>query len=99
MRRLLCCAIVSFLLSAHFALAAESNPRCVWTGMRQRPTELVEPCTAILQNLAISKEARFEALFTRGRAYHNLTQFEPALQDYLQAMSIEPNNVDLRVSL
>ena len=89
-------ALLGFLICHPLALAAE--PDCVWKGMRQRPAELISPCTAILANENISREARGKALLIRGIAYHNLLQLDSAMQDYMAAMEIMPDNVDLLVS-
>ena len=91
--------LIGFLGCAQVSLAQEAPaPDCVWEGNRQRPLELIQPCTAILVKEGLSQQERAAALFTRGRAYHNLMRLEPALRDYDEALKLTPFNDKILVS-
>lgn len=91
--------LIGLFFCAQVTLAEELPvPECVWEGNRQRPLELILPCTRKLMKGGLSGEERAAALFTRGRAYHNLMQLDPALQDYDDALALTPFNDKILVS-
>ena len=59
------------------------------------PNSVIEPCTNLLNDPALTNAQRAEALLIRGRGFHRTKRLEQAAADYQAAAALAPDNVEI----
>ncbi|MCK9919217.1 tetratricopeptide repeat protein [Microbacteriaceae bacterium K1510] len=59
------------------------------------PDSVIEPCTNLLNEPALTSAQRAEALLVRGRAFHRTKRLEQAAADYEAAAALAPDNAEI----
>jgi tetratricopeptide (TPR) repeat protein len=94
----------SLLLAAWLAGAgnAAAGPNdeflaCIYP-QADRPNEIIQTCSKLLNAKGGNDEARAAALLSRGNMYRRTRQFDLALADYDAALRLDPNSAALYTS-
>jgi tetratricopeptide (TPR) repeat protein len=80
------------------AMTIAAQPACTVSAVEEDPEGVIQPCTAIIDNPASSKDKRGYALYVRGKGYHNTKRFDRAGKDYDEAIELALKNDELFVS-
>jgi tetratricopeptide (TPR) repeat protein len=97
---LLLVAVVTTLSGAGLepAVAAADSDGCSLAQVEVSPESVIEPCSKIIADTTTSPADRGNALFIRGKGYHNTNRFDLAGRDYDAAIVLTPSNEELFLS-
>jgi len=89
-----------FLLAAVLVAAlAEAGSRADWLECRaDHPDRNIAGCSKIIEGRGESSKSRSLALYLRGSAYGERSDYAKALADYDEAIKLNPNNYDIFIS-
>ena len=91
-------ALGSVLIGMTLPVAARSPNFCTMERMETDPASVEAPCTARLDTAKLSRKERAEILQIRGRGRDRTGAVDLALQDYEEAIALQPKNSDFHAS-
>lgn len=91
-----------FLALFFFASSASADEpqigECTFRAAPDGLANIIKACSKLLADPALTNDKIVAALYSRGRASHNLMQLDPALDDYTEALKRAPFDVEILMS-
>ena len=92
--RILLIFVLTALLGASAVLPAQSRDENWMRCAGDDPDKIIEGCAAIIQSGQESNENLSIEFYNRGNAYDGKGEYDRAIQDYDQAIRLNPSNAD-----